>query len=114
MRPLAHGYVNLNTTLILEQALFEAVFCYFPITFRPPPNDPYGITAQDLKAQLRDCIAASPYLAPFAIPQLLEKLDSSSLNTKVSLNRPRSLRILRSYSGMFLMRLRLVRTTMTS
>ena len=39
--------------------LFDAVYAYFPITFRPPPNDPYGITAQDLKDRLRDCISST-------------------------------------------------------
>lgn len=33
--------------------LFEITFCYFPITFKPPPDDPYGITAEDLKISLR-------------------------------------------------------------
>jgi len=66
------------------QSLFEAVFNYFPITFRPPPGDPFGITAQDLKDRLRDCIASSGYLAPYAFPALLDKLDSTSINTKVS------------------------------
>lgn len=65
------------------QVLFDAVFCYFPITFRPPPDDPYGITAQDLKSRLRECIAASAYFAPFAFPQLIDKLDSTSPNVKV-------------------------------
>lgn len=65
------------------QNLFEAVFNYFPITFRPPPGDPFGITAQDLKDRLRDCIASSGYLAPYAFPALLDKLDSTSMNTKV-------------------------------
>ena len=64
------------------QTLFDSVFCYFPITFRPPPDDPYGITAQDLKGRLRDCIAASEYFAPYAFPQLLDKLDSTSPNVK--------------------------------
>lgn len=64
------------------ETLFNAVFCYFPITFRPPPDDPYGITAQDLKSRLRDCIAASRYLAPYAFPQLLDKLDSTSPTVK--------------------------------
>ena len=64
--------------------MFDSVFCYFPITFRPPPNDPYGITAADLKARLRDCIAASPCFAPYAFSQLIDKLDSTSLNVKVS------------------------------
>ncbi|MCJ1288359.1 hypothetical protein MMC26_007714 [Xylographa opegraphella] len=64
------------------QNLFDAVFCYFPITFRPPPDDPYGITAQDLKSRLRGCIAATQYFAPYAFPQLIDKLDSSSPGVK--------------------------------
>ena len=63
--------------------MFDSVFCYFPITFRPPPDDPYGITAQDLKERLKDCIAASSLFAPFAFPQLIDKLDSTSPNVKV-------------------------------
>jgi DNA repair/transcription protein MET18/MMS19 len=35
------------------EALFDIVFCYFPISFRPPPDDPYGITADDLRKTLR-------------------------------------------------------------
>lgn len=65
------------------QDLFDAVFNYFPVTFKPPPDDPYGITAQDLKDRLRDCIAATSDFAAFSIPALLDKLDSSSMNTKV-------------------------------
>ncbi|KAK5117670.1 hypothetical protein LTR62_005093 [Meristemomyces frigidus] len=64
------------------QDLFDSVFNYFPITFKPPPDDPYGITAQDLKDRLRACIAANSDFAPYAFPQLLDKLDSTSMNTK--------------------------------
>jgi DNA repair/transcription protein MET18/MMS19 len=64
------------------QDLFDAVFNYFPITFRPPPDDPYGITAQDLKDRLKDCISSTADFAPYAFPALLEKLDSTSMNTK--------------------------------
>ncbi|KAJ9648323.1 hypothetical protein H2199_001177 [Coniosporium tulheliwenetii] len=64
------------------QDLFEAVFNYFPITFKPPPNDPYGITTQDLKDRLRDCISSTPDFAPYSFPALLDKLDSTSMNTK--------------------------------
>lgn len=74
--------------------LFESVFNYFPITFKPPPDDPYGITAQDLKNRLRDNVAASSDFAPYAFPALLDKLDSTSMNTKVGLhiaNRERTL-----------------------
>lgn len=58
--------------------VFDAVYAYFPITFRPPPNDPYGITAQDLKDRLRDCLSSNGELAPSAFPNLLDKLDSTS------------------------------------
>ncbi|KAJ4322015.1 hypothetical protein N0V94_002594 [Neodidymelliopsis sp. IMI 364377] len=64
------------------QDLFDAVFNYFPITFRPPPDDPYGITAQDLKDRLRNCISSTSDFAPYAFPALLDKLDSTSMNTK--------------------------------
>jgi DNA repair/transcription protein MET18/MMS19 len=64
------------------QELFDAVFNYFPITFRPPPDDPYGITAQDLKDRLKDCISSTADFAPYSFPALLDKLDSSSMNTK--------------------------------
>ncbi|EON62018.1 hypothetical protein W97_01237 [Coniosporium apollinis CBS 100218] len=64
------------------QDLFEAVFNYFPITFKPPPNDPYGITTQDLKDRLRDCISSTSDFAPYSFPALLDKLDSTSMNTK--------------------------------
>ncbi|KAF2847670.1 MMS19 nucleotide excision repair protein-like protein [Plenodomus tracheiphilus IPT5] len=64
------------------QDLFDAVFNYFPITFRPPPDDPYGITAQDLKDRLRDCISSTADFAPYVFPALLDKLDSTSMNTK--------------------------------
>lgn len=66
------------------QDLFDAVFNYFPIAFKPPPDDPYGITAQDLKDRLRECIAANSNFAPHAFPALLDRLDSQSMNTKVS------------------------------
>lgn len=58
--------------------MFDAVYAYFPITFRPPPNDPYGITAQDLKDRLRDCLASTGTLAPSTFPNLLDRLDATS------------------------------------
>ncbi|KAG5301025.1 DNA repair/transcription protein [Histoplasma ohiense] len=64
------------------QALFDSVYNYFPITFKPPPNDPYGITAQDLKTRLQNCISSTQLFAPYAFPSLLDKLDSTSLNVK--------------------------------
>ncbi|KAI9256906.1 Dos2-interacting transcription regulator of RNA-Pol-II-domain-containing protein [Sporodiniella umbellata] len=62
--------------------LFEVTFCYFPITFKPPPDDPYGITADDLKVGLRQCLASTPYFAKLAVPLILEKLSSTSGSAK--------------------------------
>ena len=47
--PLHH----LLATTYIPQTYFNITFCYFPITFRPPPNDPYGITTDDLRLALR-------------------------------------------------------------
>ncbi|ORY34974.1 Dos2-interacting transcription regulator of RNA-Pol-II-domain-containing protein [Naematelia encephala] len=58
--------------------MFDITFCYFPITFKPPPNDPYGITADDLKLALRQCMSASPYFAKMAIPLFLEKFSTAT------------------------------------
>ncbi|OBZ73673.1 MMS19 nucleotide excision repair [Grifola frondosa] len=62
--------------------LFNITFCYFPITFRPPPNDPYGITTEDLKNALRACLHSTPSFGPLAIPLFLEKLTAGSPVTK--------------------------------
>ncbi|EPQ56802.1 hypothetical protein GLOTRDRAFT_128555 [Gloeophyllum trabeum ATCC 11539] len=51
---------GIDRVLLLEfdvkdhiEDFFNITFCYFPITFRPPPDDPYGITTDDLKNALR-------------------------------------------------------------
>lgn len=61
---------------------FDATFCYFPITFRPPKNDPYKITADQLKVALRTALAAGKQYSKLIFPALLEKLTSSSLSVK--------------------------------
>ncbi|CAG8494406.1 1527_t:CDS:10 [Paraglomus occultum] len=64
------------------EELFEVTFCYFPITFKPPPDDPYGITADDLKIALRECLTGTPLFGKHIMPLLLEKLTSTSGNAK--------------------------------
>ncbi|KAL4400650.1 CIA complex protein [Malassezia pachydermatis] len=59
------------------EAMYNVLYCYFPISFRPLPDDPYGIAPDDLKRALRACLAASPALATHGIPILLEKLGAS-------------------------------------
>ncbi|KAI7878974.1 hypothetical protein K492DRAFT_132041 [Lichtheimia hyalospora FSU 10163] len=62
--------------------VFEVTFCYFPITFKPPPDDPYGITADDLKQMYRQCLSATGLFAKLAVPLILEKLTSTSGSAK--------------------------------
>ncbi|KAF8308312.1 hypothetical protein DL93DRAFT_2231691 [Clavulina sp. PMI_390] len=64
------------------ERLFDITFCYFPITFNPPPGNPYGITAEDLKEALRGCLSGHPGLGPLALPSFLEKLSVSTGNAK--------------------------------
>ncbi|KAI9221353.1 Dos2-interacting transcription regulator of RNA-Pol-II-domain-containing protein [Blastocladiella britannica] len=66
----------------VAQDLFEVLFCYFPITFKAPPDDPSGVTAASLKVSLAACLAATPQFAPFAIPAVAEKLESANMNAK--------------------------------
>ncbi|KIV92202.1 hypothetical protein PV10_06661 [Exophiala mesophila] len=64
------------------ELMFDSVYAYFPITFRPPPNDPYGITAQDLKDRLCECLASTGEFAPHTFPNMLDRLDSISNTVK--------------------------------
>lgn len=58
--------------------LFDICFCYFPISFKPPSNDPYKITSEQLKLALRETIASQSKFAPEAFPSLIEKLTSTN------------------------------------
>jgi DNA repair/transcription protein MET18/MMS19 len=65
--------------------LWESVSRYYPITFRAKPDDPIGITPNELKLRLRMCMAATSEFAPMAFPFLIEKLDFQvTANVKVS------------------------------
>ena len=66
--------------------LYETLQRYFPISFRPKPNDPVTITANDLIFKLRGCFAAYSGFAPSLFPDLIQRLDDPNrLNAKVSL-----------------------------
>ena len=58
--------------------LFDICFCYFPISFTPPPNDPYKITASQLKDALTKTISSQSFFAPESFNNLLEKLTSTN------------------------------------
>lgn len=58
--------------------LFDVCFCYFPISFTPPPNDPYKITLAQLKQELTAALLLQPAFADEAIVALTEKLTSTN------------------------------------
>lgn len=81
---------SLAKVIILEfdidtavEELFDVTYCYFPITYRPPPRDPYGISTENLRTALRACLAGSPLLSRQAMPVLLEKLSGSGGEMKI-------------------------------
>uniref|UniRef100_A0AAX7TRL2 MMS19 nucleotide excision repair protein n=1 Tax=Astatotilapia calliptera TaxID=8154 RepID=A0AAX7TRL2_ASTCA len=65
------------------EELFEVTSCYFPIDFSPPPNDPHGITREELVQALRAVLTGTPNFAEFLLPLLIEKLDSDVQSAKL-------------------------------
>lgn len=63
--------------------LFDNSFCYFPISFKPPPNDPYKITTESLKTALRKVLGCNSLFAKDCIPNLIDKLSSTSSMVKL-------------------------------
>lgn len=57
---------------------FDAVSVYFPVTFRPPPNDPHGITHESLVEALNSVFKASKGMADCVIPMALERVRLTS------------------------------------
>ncbi|XP_071487624.1 MMS19 nucleotide excision repair protein homolog [Diadema antillarum] len=66
---------NFSIDMFVEET-FEVVACYFPIDFRPPPNDPYNISREDLVEGLKTCLSCTPKFAQFCLPLIMEKLSS--------------------------------------
>lgn len=69
---------NIPIADTFKEELFDVVFCYFPITFKPPKNDPYKITSNELKSALRNAISASPIYAEDAFGNLIDRLTATS------------------------------------
>lgn len=61
----------------------DLLACYFPLTFTPPPNDPHGVTRDQLAHQLCRAMTCSVHLVPHCVPLVLEKLKSSHAQAKV-------------------------------
>uniref|UniRef100_A0A8C7IXA1 MMS19 nucleotide excision repair protein n=1 Tax=Oncorhynchus kisutch TaxID=8019 RepID=A0A8C7IXA1_ONCKI len=79
-RKIIHGGYDLGK---FTEELFEVTSCYFPIDFSPPPNDPHGITQEELILALRAVLTGTPRFAEFLLPLIIEKLDSDVQSAKV-------------------------------
>lgn len=78
---------------VVEDA-FELINVYFPITFQPPPNDPFGITHADLVDALNQCFVANEQMVVCALPMALERIKTSSEETSMgALAKVESLRL---------------------
>eukprot|EP01038_Epipyxis_sp_PR26KG_P014225 gene14225-19088_t len=61
-----------DTTISL---VFDGVACYFPITFTPPPDDPYGITPESLTTALLNCLTGNKFILNLSVPFFISQLD---------------------------------------
>ena len=57
--------------------VFESLVAYFPITFTPPPHDPFQITAGHLLQALIRTLKASVLFAPLALGFFAQKLSEA-------------------------------------
>ncbi|QLQ78942.1 hypothetical protein HG537_0B02890 [Torulaspora globosa] len=69
---------NLKNISKFKEELFDILFCYFPITFKPPKDDPYKISNADLKLALRSAMSANAEFSEDAFGNLIDKLTASS------------------------------------
>nr|XP_061807584.1 MMS19 nucleotide excision repair protein homolog [Nerophis lumbriciformis] len=79
-KKIIHRGYNLGK---FAEELFEVTSCYFPIDFTPPPNDPHGITRDELIQELRQVLTGTPKFAEFLLPLIIEKLDSDVQSAKL-------------------------------
>ena len=78
------SFVGKNFDNICKQnidAFLEASFCYFPISFTPPPNDPYGITEELLKHLLGEALLSCEITKVFDL--MLNKLSTFNILSKI-------------------------------
>lgn len=67
----------------LNEEMFDAVFCYFPISFNPPKNSAIVVTGDQLRLALRESVAAALVYAKDAFPALVEKLTTTNARIKL-------------------------------
>ena len=62
---------------IIEK-LFDSVACYFPITFSPPEDDPFGVTTESLIQALENIFCAHSELHKHVLPFLVDHLTDET------------------------------------
>lgn len=75
---IIHKNDHISVLTTITSKIFDATSCYFPITFSPPPNDPFGVTPDSLIAALEDCLCAHKALLLYTIPYAIDQLHSDS------------------------------------
>lgn len=78
-----HKYVSYFSDCIrgsetLQKKVFYSFACYFPITFEPAADDPYGMTRESLIDALEEVFASTPSLLELVVPFLSEQITTSS------------------------------------
>ncbi|KAI9107760.1 hypothetical protein K1719_021096 [Acacia pycnantha] len=63
--------------------IFEILESYFPIHFTHPGGGHINVQREELSRALMSAFSSMPFLEPFVIPLLIEKLSSSLLSAKV-------------------------------
>ena len=58
----------MRLTRYLPQDMFEVTSCYYPITFTPPPDDPFGVTRDDLRDALKYALVEAGSDHPNCLP----------------------------------------------
>jgi len=58
--------------------LFDVTACYFPITFKPPKNDPYRITTEDMKRGLSRALSSSQLFCKYVVELVSETVQEGA------------------------------------
>lgn len=66
---------------VFGEKLFDSAAGYFPIMFRPPPDDKFNITTAMLVSAVENVFCSHSEVAQFTVPLMTEKLSSTDVNT---------------------------------
>lgn len=78
-----HKYISYFNECIrgneaLQKKVFYSFACYFPITFEPAADDPYGMTKESLTGALEEVFVGTPALLELVLSFLNEQISTSS------------------------------------